>query len=365
MLFDRLFRKELARTFGVALVVLLTIVMTMALIRTLSQAAGGRVGPQDVLLLLGFLGLGYLPIVLSLALFVAVVASLGRLYRDSEMAVWQACGQPLRSFVLPVLRMATPVLAAVLALVLWGWPWGNEQSAQLRQRYESRSDLSRVTPGQFQASRDGSKVFFIERDSEQSSVGRNVFILSQQGEREAVTTAAEGEIVWDEDDRLLALRHGQRAETDAKSGQHSLARFDEYRVVADRQVARQLDALPPEAMPSLELLRSAEPRHRGELAWRLGMALGALNFVLLGVGLSATNPRRPNNWSLLLALLVFVVYFNLIKLSQAWVSQQKPGLGSALFAVHLPATLVAVGLLLWRDEAIRLSAWRPWRREAA
>lgn len=358
MLFDRLFRRELSRSFGVALVVLLTIVMTMALIKTLSQAAGGRVAPQDVLLLLGYLALSYLPIVLSLALFIGVVATLGRLYRDSEMAVWQACGQPLRGFVAPVLRMATPVLLIILALVTVAWPWGNEQSAQLRQRYEGRSDLSRVAPGQFQASRDGSKVFFIERDSDSPSIGRNVFILSQQGQREAVTTAAEGEIVWDGDDRLLALRSGQRAESDAKSGEHSLARFGEYRVIADRQVARRLDALPPEAMSTLDLLRAEEPRQRGELSWRFGLALGALNFALLGVGLSATNPRRPSNWSLLLALLVFVVYFNLIKLSQAWVAQGKLGLPTALLAVHGPAALIAIGLLLWRDEAIRLGAWR-------
>ena len=45
-------RKELARSFGATLVVLLTIVMTMGLMKTLSLAAGGRVAPQDVLLVL-------------------------------------------------------------------------------------------------------------------------------------------------------------------------------------------------------------------------------------------------------------------------------------------------------------------------
>jgi lipopolysaccharide export system permease protein len=362
MLFDRTFRKELAKAFGVTLIVLLTIVLTMGLMKTLSLAAGGRVAPQDVLLILGYTSIGYLPIVLTLALFVAVVSSLGRLYRDSEMAVWQACGLPLRRFVGPVYRMAWPVLAAITVLVMAVWPWGNEQSAQLRERYEKRGDLSRVTPGQFQSSRDGSKVFFIDRDEGKAVVGRNVFILSQQGERESVTTAAEGQIEWQDDDRVLALRHGQRAETDAAKQQHSVARFDEYRIVADRQATRALDELPPKAMDSLSLWRSPQPRHRGELGWRLGMAIGAANFVLLGVGLSASNPRRPNNWSLVLALLVFVVYFNLINLSKSWIEQERIGLPAALPLVHGPVTLVALALLLWRDEALRLTS--RWRKTA-
>jgi lipopolysaccharide export system permease protein len=356
MLFDRTFRKELARSFGVTLIVLLTIVMTMGLMKTLSLAAGGRVAPQDVLLLLGYTSIGFLPIVLTLALFVAVVASLGRLYRESEMAVWQACGLPLRHFVGPVFKVALPVLMTVAAMVMVVWPWSNAQSAQLRERYEKRSDLSRVTPGQFQSSRDGSKVFFIEREGGSNNVGRNVFILGENARLESVTTAAEGEIVWEGDDRLLVLRHGQRADTDDQQLAHSLARFDEYRVVADRQAMRALDEVPPKAMGSLALLSSAEARHQGELAWRIGMVLGAANFVLLGVGLAASNPRRPNSWSLVLALLVFVVYFNLIGLSKSWVEKDKFSLLEALLRLHGPALGFGLLLLVWRDEAIRLTS---------
>ena len=46
MLFDSTVRKELARSFGATLVVILTIVLTMMLIRTLGLAANGAVAPQ-------------------------------------------------------------------------------------------------------------------------------------------------------------------------------------------------------------------------------------------------------------------------------------------------------------------------------
>ena len=97
MLFDTTLRRELARSFGATLVVILTIVLTMMLIRTLGQAAGGVVAPQDVVLLLGYTALGHLPTMLALSLFIAIVVTLGRMYRDSEMAIWFASGVGLHA----------------------------------------------------------------------------------------------------------------------------------------------------------------------------------------------------------------------------------------------------------------------------
>ncbi len=72
MLFHSSLRKELARSFGATLVVLVTIVMTMTLIRTLSQANRGSVNPQEVMMVMGYTMLGYLPPILTLCLFIAI-----------------------------------------------------------------------------------------------------------------------------------------------------------------------------------------------------------------------------------------------------------------------------------------------------
>jgi len=147
MLFDSSTRSELAKSFGVTLVVVLTIVLTSMLIRNVGQAAGGNVAPQDVVLLMGYATLSSLAPILALSLFVAVILTLGRLYRESEMTIWFASGIPLSSFVKPVLGMAWPVLLAVIVLELIVWPWGNRNSAELLDQYQKRGDLSRVAPG--------------------------------------------------------------------------------------------------------------------------------------------------------------------------------------------------------------------------
>ena len=360
MLFDTTLRRELSRTFGGTLIVILTIVLTMMLIRTLGQAAGGVVAPQDVVLLLGFTALGHLPTMLALSLFIAVVATLGRMYRDSEMAIWFASGIALTRFVRPVLRMGWPVLLVVALLVFFVWPWGNQQSTDLRMRYQQRSDLSRVAPGVFQTSRDGKRVFFIERDSPDAANARNVFILANNGSRESVTSARGGHLESVDGERWLVLERGQRNESDSASGDRLLSSFESYRVLASEQAARSADERPARAMRSIQLLRAPSVRNQGELVWRLGLLCGAANLLLLGIGLAATNPRRASNWNLLLALLGFVVYYNFINLSQAWVSSGRFSMGGALLGLHGGAFALALALLWWRDHAmvVRLRARR-------
>ena len=361
MVFDSTVRRELARSFGATLVVILTIVITMMLIRTVGQAARGQVAPQDVVLLLGFVALGNLPTMLALSLFVSIVITLGRMYRDSEMVIWYASGIGLGRFVSPVLRTTWPVLLVVALLTLFAWPWGNRNSAEVQERYTKRSDLSRVTPGVFQVSSDGQRVFFIEREGADGVNARNVFILTQREQTESVTSAQRGRIELEGEDRYLVLESGQRNDVDPGSGETALSRFEDYRVRVDEQAVRAAAARPPKATNTAALLREPTLRHQGELVWRLGQIFGAANLLLLGIGLAATQPRRASNWNLLFALMAFVVYYNLITLSQAWVTSGRIGIGTALLGLHAVVLAGALWLIAWRDHA---TVWRLWPRRA-
>jgi lipopolysaccharide export system permease protein len=361
MVFDSTVRRELSRSFGATLVVILTIVFTMLLIRTVGQAAKGQVAPQDVVLLLGYVVLGNLPTMLTLSLFVSIVVTLGRMYRDSEMVIWFASGVGLARFVRPVLRTSWPVLLVIALLTVFVWPWGNRNGTELRERYAQRSDLSRVTPGVFQSSSDGSRVFFIERDSADGVNARNVFVLSTVGGQESVTSASRGRIEAQGDAQVLVLESGQRNDIDLASGDKAQARFEDYRVVVGEREARLAGDQPPKAMSTRALLADPTLRHQGELAWRIGLALCAANLLLLGVGLAATPARRASSWNLLFALLAFVVYTNLINLSQAWIASGRVAMGPALLGLHGGAFVLALALMAWRENA---TVWRLWPRRA-
>lgn len=366
MLFDSTVRRELARVFGATLVVILTIVLTMFLIRTVGQAASGTVAPQDVVLLLGYVALGHLPTMLALSLFVAVVVTLGRMYRDSEMVIWFASGLGLSRFVRPVLRTSWPVLLVVTLLLVLVWPWGNLSSVELRERYQQRSDLSRVTPGVFQSSSDGSRVFFVERDSSDGVNARNVFILMRQDTGESVTSAKTGRLEVEGDARYLVLERGQRNDINLKSGERTLSSFENYRVLASEGAARSVASRSPRTLRTIDLMRQPTQQNQGELAWRFGLMLAAANLLLLGIGLAATHPRRASNWNLLFALLTFVIYYNLVNLSQSWVASGRVSMGLALLGLHGSVSALALALLWWRDHAaVMRFGHRPQSRGVA
>ncbi len=93
-----------------------------------------------------------------------------------------------------------------------------------------------------------------------------------------------------------------------------------------------------------------------ELGWRVGLALAALNFVVLGLALASANPRAARSTSMVLALFAFIVYYNLMTLGQSWVGSGRMGLVPFMALLH-GGTLGAGMLLL----AIRHNQWTPRR----
>ena len=351
MLFDSTLRRELARTFGATLVVLLTIVITMMLVRTLSLAASDVVEPRDVVLVLGYTTLGQLGTILILSLFVSIVVTLGRMYRDSEMAIWFASGLDLVRFVRPVLQTFWPVLLVIVLLLAFAWPWVNRNSSELRDRYAQRSDLARVAPGVFQSSSDGRRVFFVERDPRDEVSVRNIFALSRKDSTESVVSAHSGRIDVEGDDRFLVLQSGQRSDVDRATGQTTLAGFETYRALVDIRALRRAQEPPPKTLDTAELMRNPTPRNQGELTWRLGLMLAAVNLPLLAVGLAYVNTRRPSSLNLVVALVGSLAYFNSINLTQSWVANGRFGMVHALVVLHGGVFLAALLLLWWRDHA--------------
>jgi lipopolysaccharide export system permease protein len=365
MLFDSTLRRELARNFVGTFVVILTIVLTIMFIRTLGQAALGRVSPQDVALLLAYIGLGHLSTMLALSLFVSVVATLSRMYRGSEMTIWFASGVPLKRFIRPVVQTSWPVLLLIALLALFVWPWENQRTAELKDQFERRSDLARIAPGQFQTSGDGLRTFFFEGSASDASTGRNVFIVSSRGVDETVTTAHSGHIETVGGDRFVALDRGQRNEQNMKNGEKTLSRFESYRALAGDRTLEATGGASPKARPTFDLLANPTAANQGELAWRLGLVFAGANMLLLGVGLAASNPRHASNWNLLFALLGFFAYYNFINLSQSWVASGRLGIGAALLVVHGGVFAIGMSLLWWREHGTnRAVAVRHRRRRA-
>jgi lipopolysaccharide export system permease protein len=356
MLFHSTVRKELARSFGASLVVLVTIIVTMTLIRTLSLANRGSVNPEEVMMVMGYTVLGYLSTILTLSLFIAIVGTLSRMYRDSEMVIWFSAGRGLSALVTPLLRFAWPVLAVIMLLSLVVWPWANQQTQELKERYGKRGDLERVTPGQFQESASGQRVFFLDKDTPDNKSGRNIFISTREKDRETVTSARSGHVETVGDSQFLILANGQRLESSLNGEGMRISEFELHGTKVKGTALTSMDETPVRARSTLDLVRDPAPRNRGELAWRIGMALAALNLVLLAITVSSVNPRVGRSGNLVFALFAFVVYYNLLNVSQGWVSSGKVPMVLFMLLLHGGTFLLAA---LWLAKQHNNWAVRP------
>lgn len=356
MLFDSALRKELGRSFGATLVVLVTIVMTVLLIRTLGQASAGRVNPSEVMLVMGFTVLGHLPTILTLSLFVAITATLTRMYAASEMVVWFSCGQGLSAFLRPLLRFAGPVLLAVIVLALLVWPWSHQQIRELRDRYQARGDIERVAPGRFIESASGQRVFFIDKDTADAHSGTNIFIATSDRGVDSVVSAQGGQIVTRGDERFLELEHGSRLEANRGSGKLRLTEFTRYANRVDPGLPTQASSTSPRLASTLALLEQPTPRNQAELSWRIGLALAGFNCVLIALAATRVNPRVGRSAGLVFALFAFTTYYNLIGTGQNWIARERIGLGPFLLLLHGGICLAALAWMFWRQRNWRLPA---------
>ena len=348
MLFQSSIRKELARSFGATLVVLVTVVMTIVLIRTLGQASRGSVNPQDVMLFMAYSALGRLPSILTLSLFIAMVSTLTRMYRDSEMVVWFTSGQGLAGFLRPLFRFAWPVLLVITLMALFVWPWTNQQTKVMLSRYQQRGDLDRIAPGQFQESSSGNRVFFIDRDMGADQSSNNVFIATTEKGKSSVTTARSGRIERKDNTLFLMLSNGQRLESTIGQSALKISEFEEYGVKTGNADVLGEGFQESNLLTTRALIKDPTRSNLGELAWRLGLAIAAVNLVILALALPSVNPRGGRGGNLIFVVLAFMVYNNLVNLGQSWIFVGLISFGGLLLALHGGVLLLGLAWLAKR-----------------
>jgi len=349
MIFERALRRELVSTAGAVFTTLFTITLTVMLIKILGQAAGGQVSSQDVVALIGFQSLNYLPIILILTGFISVLLVVTRSYQDSEMVVWFSAGLSLTRWVKPVLLFGWPIVLLTGVLSFVATPWANEQSAQFRERFEKREDIARVSPGKFQESATANRIFFVEGVSGDASKVKNIFVNTFQDGKNSVVVAKEGEMEVDKDgEKFVIMNKGRRYDGMPSQPDFQLIEFERYGLLVANQSQAAAGDKSAKALQTWDLLAQDNGFSRGELLWRVALPLMAVLLMLLAIPLAFVNPRAGRSIGLLVALLLFVVYSNTISVFQAAVVQNRMSLLVGWWPVHILVLLLVVALFAWR-----------------
>lgn len=346
MIFHKALVRELANTALATFFVLVGITLTTQLVKLLGQAATGLITSTGVLALLGFTLVNYLPVLLSLTTFIAVLMTLARSYRDSEMVVWFASGMSLTRWIRPVLLFAIPLAMVIGLLSLVLSPWAVSRSEDLRRIMDSRDDVAAVVPGVFRESNRAERVYFVEEVSGSDNMVANVFVSSNQHQKLGVMVARRGyQETAENGDRFLVLLNGRRYEGAPGTPEYRLYEFERYAMRVEIGEAR-ARAPTTKTTATSDLVFDPSAHNLAELSWRVGLPVSALILALLAIPLSFVNPRAGRSMNLVLALLIYMTYSNLLSIMQAWISQSRVSFTMGL-GVHF-VMLALLVLLLYR-----------------
>jgi lipopolysaccharide export system permease protein len=346
--------REVITSWLVVMGVLLVILLANQVAAVLERAAASQF-PQGVVLELIYLGmLQYLSILVPFGLLLGIVLALGRIYHDSEMAAALACGVRPLTLYGPVIGLGVLLAIGLGALTLVVSPGATAQALSLRNAAMRVGQFAPLQPGTFRAFGGGSAVVYAEKVDPDGTL-HNVFMERNEGRAVEVDVAdrALHTMAPDGATQTIELFDVKRYEGVPGSAQFRVGRFAEeaipVRVPPVNGAITDLDA-----QPTAALLGSRDPRRQAQLQSRISMPLMCIILTALAVPLARLRPRQGRYARAWLALVVYLVYFNLISAGQAWIARGTIPALVGLWWVHAAVALLALAVIYGPQAAQRL-----------
>jgi lipopolysaccharide export system permease protein len=360
-LLDRYVLRETVQTWLVVTLVLLLILITNQFATVVGDAAAAKLPRDAIFRVMGLTSVQYLTILVPVGLFLAVMLALARLYHDSEMAAMMACGIGPADLYRPLLVVAAVLAAVVGLLAIVVSPVAVREVQALADEARREATLGLLTPGRFVSFGNGEAVLYATATTADGHL-RGVFVERRTDDRVEVIVADEA---WaatapDGSARVLTFARGRRYEGVPGELRFRVVEFAEHGIPYSLPARESTGDLPPEARSSLALLRAGTPEDLAEFHWRLGVPLTLLVLVVMAVPLARTEPRKGRFSGLAAAVLVYVIYANLLAAGKGWLERGQLPLGVGLWWVHAGFLAVAGGML-----ATQNGWWRRLQRRAA
>ncbi|MDG1096923.1 MAG: LPS export ABC transporter permease LptF [Methylophilaceae bacterium] len=348
-IFKKSLSHELIFTATALFLILIGIVVAQRAGFLVGKAAKGWIPNDAITTILGFNLIRFLPALLSLTIFLAVLLTLTRWYRDSEMVIWLTSGLGITKWIRPILNFAVPVITIITVLSFFVMPWANQKVTEYENQLKARDESSSISPGVFKESNNGERVYFFEGFDELGNVVKNVFIQSTQHQKTGIIVASKGRrYTAENDDRFILLENGRRYQGKPNSVEMSSTEFERYALrLETKEVA--VPVAKTETISSMSLISSESPRDKAELQSRLAIPVSAFILVLLAIPLSFVDTRASRSLNVMLAVFIFIIYNNMLNIFEAWITQSKIHPIIGLWPVHGLFALLAIYLFYRRN----------------
>jgi lipopolysaccharide export system permease protein len=350
--------REIFKTNAATVLVLYIIFISNALGRELADIADGDIPQQALWAVMLSQSVNILSMLLPIGIFCSIIFTFGRMYKDHEIVVMNACGIGYRDFFKPVAIVVLPmfILSSYVSLVL---------NAQLQDHALAAIDAGAnqhefrlIKPGQFNKARDG--VFYMEAISEDKLELQEVILSQTSPDSTVMEVAKSGRQQVDDvtGDLFLVLGPGRRVEGIAGQKDFKILDYEQHGILLQKKIK------PAGKIHSVEntvasLWVSSRMSDRVELQWRIAIPFVLVTLAFVAVPLSHISPRQGRFGKVGYALIVYFVYLNLLVTTRAQLEKGVVPMVINFWWVHLVFIAFGAVLLLRRNRSLLFRKAKP------
>ena len=347
---DRYVLREIIATWIGVTGVLLLILLSNKFSRFLGDVASGGLPKEALISVMAYASINYLVILIPIGLFLAILLSLGRMYQDSEMSALKACGVGPWQMYRPVLVVTGLICLALYWMSTHASPWAAGQTLEVRNTALAQAQLTNLEPGKFLTADQGNMVFYA---NDKNTKGELLDVFLQQSDKNSqseiqqLVTADIGyhADVNTEGQKIFVLKNGVRYQGVPGHADYEIVNFSEHGIPFLFNLNKS-KAPGPEELTATELRQQTGIEFLAEIQWRWSVPISAFLLALLALPLSKTNPRQGRFGKVAIAILLYIVYANLMALAKAWIVKEKVDPALGIWWVHAIILILTVILLL-------------------
>ena len=348
MILERYIHREILSKLAWLLGLLLLILTSNRFVDYLAAAAAGSI-PSDLILAMLVMKMNaMLPQLMPAALLLSVILAMSRLIHDRELTVISSAGINERFTILSILKFSLLFSFIVFFFSFYLAPWAEGQVIELKTRAEVESDIVGITAGQFKELNKGDKVVYVQKLSNKKDLMTDVFLQIRLNKNLGVLNSKSAQYIIKEEtgSRYVIFENGRRYVGQPGMQDYEITRYSKYGVLLEQgdtaYINRQL-----ESIPTSELWGSSLSIHQAEIQWRLSFVIASLMLPMFAFALSRFSISESRYASIFVAVLIYLIYGNLLGLSKNLLKRDDLPVYIGLWWVHILLFLLVLTMLNW------------------
>jgi len=337
---SRYIARDIVAAIASVALILLLIILGKLFIQLLGDVLDGDLSANmlGAVMLLGIIR--YLVILLPFSLFIGIILVLSRMHKDSEINAARAGGASSKDFILAVMPIGIPVLVILYLLVSYVSPWAHRLAEVIESVTEQSMVLGQLSPGKFFELESTGWVVYAESENAQDGVLQNVFVQRKEEGKLIVEVADRAHMQKDEAQaQVFVLFDGKTIEGIPGQANYSISTYREHRVYPPRtDFSSEAGKAKYQNIKSLFSLRDAS--YLAEILQRGSIVFSTLVLMLLAIPLSKVAPNADRFSRLAVAVLIYVLYLNLVIVTCSRIKHGENYGLTSLLAVHIIVVIV-------------------------